>query len=250
MDVTDATMNLATNPNPIPQILVVDDDQDLRERVADYLTQHGYGVHLASDGITMEQALAAAPIDLIVLDVMMPGEDGLSICRRVADGGGPAIIMVSAMGEEIDRILGLELGADDYLAKPCSPRELLARVRAVLRRREDNRAGAPPKGKAYYFLGFTLDGVRRTLRAPNGVSILLTAGEFSLLSAFLDNPQRILSRDQLIEKARGADSDVFDRAVDVQISRLRRKLHDCSPQEIIKTYRGAGYMFDAKVTRP
>jgi two-component system OmpR family response regulator len=243
-------MNLAVNASPIPQILVVDDDQDLRERVADYLTQHGYGVHAASDALTMEQALAAAPIDLIVLDVMMPGEDGLSICRRVADAGGPAIIMVSAMGEEIDRILGLELGADDYLAKPCSPRELLARVRAVLRRREDNRAGATPKGKAYFFLGFTLDGVRRSLRAPNGVSILLTAGEFSLLSVFLDNPQRILSRDQLIEKARGADSDVFDRAVDVQISRLRRKLHDCAPQEIIKTYRGAGYMFDAKVTRP
>jgi two-component system OmpR family response regulator len=243
-------MNLAANPAPVPQILVVDDDQDLRERVIDYLAQHGYGVHGATDGLAMEKALAAAPIDLIILDVMLPGEDGLSICRRVTDAGGPAIIMVSAMGEEIDRILGLELGADDYLAKPCSPRELLARVRAVLRRREDNRAGAPPKGKAYYFLGFTLDGVRRTLRAPNGVSILLTAGEFSLLSAFLDNPQRILSRDQLIEKARGADSDVFDRAVDVQISRLRRKLHDCSPQEIIKTYRGAGYMFDAKVTRP
>jgi len=243
-------MNLAANPAPVPQILVVDDDQDLRERVIDYLAQHGYGVHGAADGLAMEKALAGAPIDLIVLDVMLPGEDGLSICRRVTDAGGPAIIMVSAMGEEIDRILGLELGADDYLAKPCSPRELLARVRAVLRRREDNRAGAPPKGKAYYFLGFTLDGVRRTLRAPNGVSILLTAGEFSLLSAFLDNPQRILSRDQLIEKARGADSDVFDRAVDVQISRLRRKLHDCSPQEIIKTYRGAGYMFDAKVTRP
>jgi two-component system OmpR family response regulator len=243
-------MNLAVNPTPIPQILVVDDDQDLRDRVADYLTQHGYGVHGATDALSMEQALAAAPIDLIVLDVMLPGEDGLSICRRVADAGGPAIIMVSAMGEEIDRILGLELGADDYLAKPCSPRELLARVRAVLRRREDNRAGAPPKGKAYFFLGFTLDGVRRSLRAPNGVSILLTAGEFSLLSVFLDNPQRILSRDQLIEKARGADSDVFDRAVDVQISRLRRKLHDCAPQEIIKTYRGAGYMFDAKVTRP
>jgi two-component system OmpR family response regulator len=243
-------MNLAVNPNPIPQILVVDDDQDLRERVADYLTQHGYGVHGAADALAMEQALAAAPIDLIVLDVMLPGEDGLSICRRVADAGGPAIIMVSAMGEEIDRILGLELGADDYLAKPCSPRELLARVRAVLRRREDSRAGAPMKGKAYFFLGFTLDGVRRSLRAPNGVSILLTAGEFSLLSVFLDQPQRILSRDQLIEKARGADSDVFDRAVDVQISRLRRKLHDCAPQEIIKTFRGAGYMFDAKVTRP
>ena len=243
-------MNLAVNPNPIPQILVVDDDEDLRERVTDYLTQHGYGVRGAADALAMEQALAAAPIDLIVLDVMLPGEDGLSICRRVADAGGPAIIMVSAMGEEIDRILGLELGADDYLAKPCSPRELLARVRAVLRRREDNRSGAPLKGKAYFFLGFTLDGVRRTLRAPNGVSILLTAGEFSLLSVFLDQPQRILSRDQLIEKARGADSDVFDRAVDVQISRLRRKLHDCAPQEIIKTFRGAGYMFDAKVTRP
>ncbi|WP_304165930.1 response regulator [Phenylobacterium aquaticum] len=243
-------MSLAMNPAPIPQILVVDDDLALRASISDYLGQHGYGVHAASDAVTMEKVLASVPIDLIVLDVMLPGEDGLSICRRVADGGGPAIIMVSAMGDEIDRILGLELGADDYLAKPCSPRELLARVRAVLRRREESAAGSPPKGKAYYFLGFTLDGVRRTLRAPNGVSILLTAGEFSLLSVFLDNPQRILSRDQLIEKARGAEADVFDRAVDVQISRLRRKLHDCAPQEIIKTYRGAGYLFDAKVTRP
>lgn len=243
-------MSLAANPVPIPQVLVVDDDDVLRASVADYLSQHGYGVHVAADALGMDKILAAEPIDLIVLDVMMPGEDGLSVCRRLTDAGGPAIIMVSAMGDEIDRILGLELGADDYLGKPCSPRELLARVRAVLRRREEAAPGATPKGKAYYFLGFTLDGVRRTLRAPNGVSILLTAGEFSLLSVFLDNPQRILSRDQLIEKARGADADVFDRAVDVQISRLRRKLHDCSPQEIIKTYRGAGYLFDAKVTRP
>ena len=243
-------MSLASNPSPIPQILVVDDDETLRVGIADYLGQHGYLVHQAADGLSMERVLAASPVDLIVLDVMLPGEDGLSICRRVTDAGGPAIIMVSAMGDEIDRILGLELGADDYLGKPCSPRELLARVRAVLRRREESGPGSPAKGKAYYFLGFTLDGVRRTLRAPNGVSILLTAGEFSLLSVFLDNPQRILSRDQLIEKARGADADVFDRAVDVQISRLRRKLHDCAPQEIIKTYRGAGYLFDAKVTRP
>ncbi|HEX5378794.1 MAG TPA: response regulator [Phenylobacterium sp.] len=243
-------MNLALNTNLTAQVLVVDDDQDLREHIADYLAQHGYGVHGAANAAAMEQVLAAAPIDLIVLDVMMPGEDGLSVCRRLSDAGGPAIIMLSAMGEEIDRILGLELGADDYVAKPCSPRELLARVRAVLRRREDSRAGAAPKGKAYHFLGFTLDAMRRTLRAPNGVSILLTAGEFSLLSAFLENPQRILSRDQLIEKARGGDSEVFDRAVDVQISRLRRKLNDCAPQEIIKTFRGAGYMFDAKVTRP
>lgn len=243
-------MSLAANPVPSPQVLVVDDDEALRASIADYLGQHGYGVHVAADALTMDRILAAEPIDLIVLDVMMPGEDGLSVCRRLTDAGGPAIIMVSAMGDEIDRILGLELGADDYLGKPCSPRELLARVRAILRRREETASGAPPKGKAYYFLGFTLDGVRRTLRAPNGVSILLTAGEFSLLSVFLDNPQRILSRDQLLEKARGADADVFDRAVDVQISRLRRKLHDCSPQEIITTYRGAGYLFDAKVTRP
>ena len=242
-------MSLAVTLHSAPQILVVDDDDDLRDRVVDYLSQHGYAVRGAANATAMETALSEMSADLIVLDVMLPGEDGLSICRRISDSGGPPIIMVSAMGEEIDRILGLELGADDYLPKPCSPRELLARVRAVLRRREDHREAIPAKGKAYHFLGFTLDVVRRSLRAPTGVSILLTAGEFSLLSAFLDNPQRIMSRDQLIERARGADADVFDRAVDVQISRLRRKLHDCSPQEIIRTYRGAGYLFDAKVTR-
>ncbi|MDO8800717.1 response regulator [Phenylobacterium sp.] len=242
-------MTPAANAFAAPQILVVDDDVALRGAIADYLSQHGYEVIQAGDATAMERALAVASIDLIVLDLMLPGEDGLSICRRIADGGGPAIIMLSAMGEEIDRILGLELGADDYLAKPCSPRELLARVRAVLRRREEVRTPGPVKGKACHFLGFTLDQVRRQLRAPNGVSILLTAGEFSLLSVFLDHPQRILSRDELIERARGGEADVFDRAIDVQISRLRRKLHDCAPDEVIKTYRGAGYLFDAKVTR-
>ncbi len=232
-----------------PQILVVDDDLELRAGIADYLGQHGYGVTQASDGPSMELALAAVPIDLIVLDLMLPGEDGLSICRRLAGEGGPAIIMLSAMGEEIDRILGLELGADDYLPKPCSPRELLARVRAVLRRREDSRKAGVPKGKTYGFLGFRLDSVRRQLRAPDGVSILLTSGEFSLLSVFLESPQQILSRDQLIERARGGDADIFDRAIDVQISRLRRKLHACVAVEVIRTYRGAGYLLDAKVTR-
>jgi two-component system OmpR family response regulator len=197
----------------------------------------------------MEDVLAAEPIDLIILDVMLPGEDGLSICRRLADEGGPAIVMVSAMGEEVDRVLGLELGADDYLPKPCSPRELLARVRAVFRRLDEVRGGAPRKGRTYQFMGFIVDTLRRQLRAPNGTTILLTAGEFSLLSAFLENPQRILSRDQLLEHARGVQIDVFDRAVDVQISRLRRKLHACVDVEIIKTYRGAGYLFDAKVSR-
>lgn len=243
-------MALAQSILPTRHILVVDDDTELRAQMAAYLCEHGYQVHEAADAVSMEQVLARSPIDLVVLDVMLPGEDGLSICRRLADGGGPAIVMVSAMGEEVDKILGLELGADDYLAKPCNPRELLARVRAVIRRLDEVRGGAAPRGRNYQFQGFVLDMLRRQLRAPSGTTILLTAGEFSLLVAFLEHPQRILSRDQLLELARGTQTEVFDRAVDVQISRLRRKLHACVKGEIIKTYRGAGYLFDARVTRP
>jgi len=243
---------MPAQPSVLPgrHILVVEDDKELREQVSAYLAEHGFHVHAVADAPAMDRALAQAPIDLVVLDLMLPGEDGLSICRRLSADGGPAIIMVSAMGEEIDRVLGLELGADDYLPKPCSPRELLARVRAVFRRLEEVRGGAPRKGKSYQFQGFVVDALRRQLRAPSGATILLTSGEFSLLSAFLDHPQRILSRDQLLDIARGQEADVFDRAVDVQISRLRRKLHACSDGEIIKTVRGAGYMFDVAVTRP
>ncbi len=230
-------------------ILVVDDDAQLRGQVSQYLSEHGFVVHGAADALEMEAVLAEVPIDLVVLDLMLPGEDGLSICRRLSDGGGPAIIMLSAMGEEVDRILGLELGADDYLPKSASPRELMARVKAVLRRQEEVRGGSPRRGSAYHFLGFVLDTIRRNLRAPNGATILLTAGEYSLLRAFLEHPQRILPRDQLLDAARGEDADVFDRAIDVQISRLRRKLHAFSTGEIIKTHRGAGYLFDAAVTR-
>src|SRR6201996_5193354 len=241
-----------TSPSVLParHILVVDDDTQLREEMTGYLQEHGYEMHAAGDAASMERVLASEPIDLIILDVMLPGEDGLSICRRLTDDGGPAIVMVSAMGEEVDRVLGLELGADDYLPKPCSPRELLARVRAVIRRLDEVRNGAPRKGKLYHFLGFVVDAQRRQVRAPSGATILLTAGEFSLLNAFLDNPQRILSREELLELARGGDTDVFDRAGDVQISRLLRKLHASVEGEIIRTFRGAGYMFDAKVTRP
>ena len=235
---------------PARHVLVVDDDTQLREQMSAYLREHGFSVHEASDAASMDRVLAQAPIDVMVLDVMLPGEDGLSICRRLTEDEGPAIVMVSAMGEEVDRILGLELGADDYLPKPCSPRELLARVRAVVRRLDESRRGAPRKSRTYQFRGFALDMLRRQLRAPNGTAILLTAGEFSLLMAFLDHPQRILSREELLELARGGDTDVFDRAVDVQISRLRRKLHACVEGAIIRTFRGAGYMFDAKVTRP
>ncbi len=234
------------------QILVVDDDRELREQICGYLVEHGYQVRAAADAKAMDEALSGSAVDLVILDVMLPGEGGLSICQRLRRAGGPAIIMVSAMSEEIDRVLGLELGADDYLPKPCSPRELLARVRAVLRRREerDSRSDRDAGDNVYRFLGFTLDVVRRQLKSPNGSAILLTAGEFSLLSAFLEHPGRILSRDQLIDMARGGDPDVFDRAIDVQISRLRRKLKSDDDRDVIRTYRGAGYLFDAKVQRP
>ena len=235
------------------RILVVDDDAQIARLVRTYLEKSGFAVLTAANGEDALHLIRSEKPDLVVLDLMLPDRDGWEITRIVRrDEALKAlpIIMLTARVEDTDRIVGLELGADDYLAKPCSPRELLARVRAVLRRGEDARGPGPLRGKAYYFLGFTLDGVRRQLRAPDGVTILLTAGEFSLLSVFLDNPQRILSRDELIERARGTEADVFDRAIDVQISRLRRKVQDCASGEVIKTYRGAGYLFDAKVTRP
>jgi two-component system OmpR family response regulator len=234
---------------PARHILVVDDDTELRELIAGYLQEHGYVLHAASDARSMEAVLAQAPVDLMILDLMLPGEDGLSICRRVTGAGGPAIVMMSAMGEEVDRVLGLELGADDYLPKPCSPRELLARVRAVMRRLDDVRDGGAGRARSYQFLGFTLDAPRRQVRTPSNTTVLLTAGEFALLQVFLDHPQRILSREELLERSRGGELDAAGRAVDVQISRLRRKLHAEVDGEIIRTLRGAGYMFDVKVSR-
>jgi two-component system OmpR family response regulator len=241
-------MRNASFDPPMTQILIVDDDADLRDQTAGYLADHGYEVRTAGNAGEMKQVLDETGIELVLLDVMLPGEDGLSICRRLSDSGGPPVIMISALGEEIDRILGLELGADDYLAKPCSPRELLARVRAVLRRRD-----APPEersaGRAYEFAGYRLDVVRRQLRGPSGVVVMLTAGEFALLRAFLDRPGRILTREQLLDYARGSETEVFDRAIDVQISRLRRKLVASSGEALITTLRGAGYMMDERVTR-
>ena len=235
---------------PGARILIVDDDPGIRDVIADFLGKHGYRVDQASDARSMEVALQRNPADLIVLDVMMPGEDGLSICRRLSGNpGGPGIVMLSAMGEETDRIVGLELGADDYLPKPCNPRELLARVRAVLRRAEQ-RSRSGGVGAGCEFAGWRLDLVRRELRSPQGVVVNLSSGEFSLLRAFVERPQRVLTRDQLLEFARGPDSDAFDRAIDVQISRLRRKLDDGGgSHELIRTIRNEGYMFTAKVKR-
>jgi two-component system OmpR family response regulator len=241
-------MRHAVQPEPLARILIVDDDLGLLQQTAGYLSEHGYDVRTAQDATAMQRVLEEEVVQLILLDVMLPGEDGLSICRRLRDAGGPPVIMVSALGEEIDRVLGLELGADDYMAKPCSPRELLARVRAVLRRLDASPAEAV-QGRAYEFAGYRLDTVRRQLRGPTGVVVLLTAGEFSLLSAFLERPRRILSREELLEHARGGDAEVFDRAIDVQISRLRRKLVASSGEALIRTFRGAGYMLDERVVR-
>jgi two-component system OmpR family response regulator len=227
------------------RILVVDDDPGIREVLTDYLAQHGYQTEGAASAAEMDRAIAAREPDLIVLDLMMPGEDGLSVCRRLA-GKGPPLVMLSAMGEDMDRIIGLELGADDYLAKPCNPRELLARVRAVLRR---PRESIEAEGPALSFAGWRLDLMRRELTRPDGGAVVLSAGEFALLRAFAERPGRVMTRDQLLERARSADADVFDRAIDVQISRLRKKLDDGSGTDLIVTLRGEGYMFDTKVER-
>jgi len=228
-----------------PLILVVDDDSDLRNLITDFLRANGLRVESAADGAEMDARIATERPDLVVLDLMMPGEDGLSILRRLRKPGGPAIIMLSAMGEDTDRIIGLEVGADDYLPKPCNPRELLARIRAVLRRRgEEAGNGGAAGGAVRRFGPWALDIVQREVRRADAAPAPLTDAEFRVLAAFLDRPQRVMSRDQLIEAGKGIDSDVFDRAIDVTISRLRKKL---GPDDPIRTIRNEGYMFTLRV---
>ena len=222
------------------RLLVVDDDPELRALIADFLRTSGFVVDEAADGAGLDRAMAAARHDLIILDQMMPGEDGLSIMRRLRRTGSPPIIMLSAMGEDTDRIVGLEVGADDYVSKPCNPRELLARVRAVLRRGTGEASGS---GQTRRFGGWTLDIVQRRLTRAGIPPVPLTDAEFRTLTALLDRPQRVLTRDQLIEHARGLGSDVFDRAIDVTISRLRKKL---APDDPIRTVRNEGYMFTVR----
>jgi two-component system, OmpR family, response regulator len=230
-------------------ILVVDDDPELRQLIAGFLGGHGYHVRMAENVAQMDLAIARERPDLIVLDVMMPGEDGLSAARRLAGENGPPVIILSALGGDTDRIIGLEVGADDYLAKPCNPRELLARVRAVLRRTNTSEPVSSEEARPYAFAGWRLDITRRDLRDPTGIFINLSDGEFALLRSFVDHPQRILSRDQLLDLVHGGRSDVYDRAIDTQISRLRRKLNDRASMEMIRTVRNEGYMLVPKVTR-
>ena len=247
------SLELSADGTRADRLLLVDDDPGIRDVVGEFLSLHGFLVETAADGREMERAMARRAPDLVVLDLMLPGEDGLAICRRLRAAGGPAIIILSAMGEEIDRIVGLELGADDYVPKPCNPRELLARVRAVLRRRREPLTGADGLGAACEFAGWRLDLVRHELRSPSQIVVNLSSGEFSLLRAFVEHPGRVLSRDQLLEFARGPESDAFDRAIDVQISRLRRKLDDGEEDTggagLVRTIRNEGYMFTPKVLR-
>lgn len=226
-------------------LLVVDDDRDIRLLLANSLGARGYRVETASSARDMDQIMARTAIDLVILDVMMPGEDGLSACRRIARQDGPEVILLSALGEEQDRILGLEVGASHYLPKPCSPREILATVRAALRKRG---AIAAPEGDVYTFEGWRIDLGSHELFDPNGVLVGLTDGEFAVLRVFIDRPRRVLSREALLAAARGPDSDAYDRAIDVQVSRLRRKLR-AGGDEIIRTVRNEGYLFVPRVVR-
>jgi two-component system OmpR family response regulator len=236
-----------------PHLLVVDDDREIRDLLTRFLRQHGFRVTAAADGRRMHEALADGRFDLVVLDLMLPGEDGLSLCRRLRAESDLPVIMLTAMGEETDRIVGLELGADDYLAKPFNPRELLARIRAVLRRPRGaagpgTGAAGEEAGAVLAFDGWRLDVGRRELRRADGTLVTLTAGEFDLLLALAERPGRVLSRDQLLDLTRGREAQPFDRSVDVQLSRLRRKIED-DPREprLIKTVRGGGYVFAARL---
>ena len=238
-----------------PHLLIVDDDREIRDLLSRFLRKHGFRVSVAVGGREMWQALADGAIDLIVLDLMLPGEDGLSLCRKLRARSQVPVIMLTAMGEEIDRIVGLEVGADDYLAKPFNPRELAARIKAVLRRTggEAVRTSEPGGERAaaeLRFAGWTLDLGKRELISPDGILVPLSGGEFALLGAFATHPQRVLSRDQLLDLARGRDAQPFDRSIDVQVSRLRRKI-EIEPREptIIKTVRAAGYLFAPPVER-
>lgn len=226
----------------ISTILVVDDDASIRDAIAEFLGGHGYVVRTANNAVACEQELTRAAADLIVLDVMMPGEDGLSLCRRLAPAGAP-ILMLSALDAVTDRIVGLEVGAWDYLTKPFEPRELLARVRALLRRPRMVRAENGRTNDGITFAGWWLNVEQRRLRDPAGRPLSLSEGEHALLAALVRRPGHILTRDMLLDLARGLDASSYDRAIDIAISRLRRKLAEADPAPLIETVRGVGYRF-------
>jgi two-component system OmpR family response regulator len=241
----------ASNVENAGHVLVVDDDREIRDLLGRFLTKHGYRVTGAPDGKEMRRVLADWNIDLVVLDLMLPGEDGLSLCRDLRAKSQIPVIMLTMMGEETDRIIGLEMGADDYLPKPFNPRELLARMKAVLRRAQCAPATpAAARRKIVRFAGWKLDLGLRRLESPQGLVVDLSAGEFDLLVALVEHPQRVLNRDQLLDLTHGRAEAPFDRSIDMQVSRLRRKIEvDPKEPELIKTVRGGGYIFSAAVVQ-
>lgn len=232
------------------KILIVDDDREIRTLLADYLELNGCTCLMAAEGNAMWAALDQQQVDLVVLDLNLPGDDGLTLCRNLRAKSDVPVIMLTARSEPLDRILGLEMGADDYLPKPFEPRELLARIRSVLRRTHSTQRNS--QGEAVQKLKFadwTLDLTARHLLSPDGMVIALSGAEFRMLSIFLEQPNRILTRDQLLNILHGRDADPFDRSIDIQISRLRQKLHeDARTPQIIKTVRNGGYVLAVTVT--
>jgi two-component system OmpR family response regulator len=235
----------------MPHILVVDDDREIRDLLGKFLERQRLRVTLARDGKDARRAFANGHFQLVVLDLMLPGEGGIDLARWLRSENNVPIIMLTAMAEETDRIIGLELGADDYVTKPFNPRELLARIRAVLRRTGDMEGRtAEHAAKTYSFSGWLLETARRRLADPAGVEVALTGGEYDLLVALLDRPNRVLTRDMLLDLLRGRQAGPFDRAIDVAVSRLRRKLEDDGRNsQLIKTVRGGGYVLSTPVER-
>lgn len=240
--------------NPImeaeAQILIVDDDREIRSLLAEYLDANGYRALTAADGATMRRTLDASRVDLVVLDLNLPGEDGLTLCRNLRAQSTLPVIMLTARGAPLDRILGLEMGADDYLTKPFEPRELLARIRSVLRRAHALPPNLePPRAERMLFAGWTLDLTARHLINPQGVVVSLSGAEFRLLKVFLEHAKRVLNRDQLLNLTQGRDADPFDRSIDLQVSRVRQRLNeDARAPQLIKTVRNEGYVLSVVVT--
>ena len=237
-----------------PRILVVDDDKEICDLLKDYLQQYDYRISVAHDGRGMRKVLKEFSIDLIVLDIMLPGEDGIALCRELREQSEVSIIMLRAAGSEADRIVGLEVGADDYLSKPFSPRELLARIKALMRR-SHGQLGAKRKAARLtslpniHFLSWTLDRAKQRLTTPDGINVPLSRGEYDLLTAFIEHPGRVLTRDQLLDLTTGKTADPLDRSIDVQVGRLRKKLEkDPKNPIIILTVRGGGYQFTPEVS--
>ena len=243
-------------PSRLPCLLTVEDDPEVAALLQRYFSTHGFEVRSAADGVAMRAALANTQIDTVLLDLGLPGEDGVSLMRYLRENWNGAVIIVTGRGDAVDRVVGLELGADDYVTKPFDLRELLARVRTVMRRtqaaataRLDQRAARD--SNEMRFAGFTLDTAARTLRNAVQEEVPLTSGEYELLRAFVAQPDRVLSRDELMNQLHGRDAGPYDRAIDAQVSRLRRKLEkDADNPQLIKSVRGAGYVFTARLEKP